>query len=91
MLVKGKIGGPSVNLLLLALPGLDLGPSLREICAANRTDEKQIVIQAGLLKEGLCSVQDESAGHFILTLIWMRVKLWLPLKKEVDFHKYIFS
>ncbi|XP_050261820.1 tRNA ligase 1-like isoform X2 [Quercus robur] len=41
MLVKGKIGGPSVNLLLLALPGLDLGPSLREICAANRTDEKQ--------------------------------------------------
>jgi len=124
-----------------------LGPSLREICAANRTDEKQqikallqsvgtsfcpdysdwfgdeeagdthsrnadksvlskflqshpanysttklqILIQAGLLKEGLCSVQDESAGHFILTLIWMRVKLWLPLKKEVDFHKYIFS
>ena len=50
----------------------------------------QIVIQAGLLKEGLCSVQDESAGHFILTLIWMQVKLWLPLKKEVDFHKYIF-
>uniref|UniRef100_A0A7N2MVT7 Uncharacterized protein n=1 Tax=Quercus lobata TaxID=97700 RepID=A0A7N2MVT7_QUELO len=97
--------------------GLDLGPSLREICAANRTDEKQqikallqsvgtsfcpdysdwfgdeeagdthsrnanksvlskflqshpadysttklqIVIKAGLLKEGLCSVRDESA------------------------------
>lgn len=29
----------------------------------------QIVIQSGLLKHGLCSVQDESAGHFILTFI----------------------
>lgn len=24
------------------LGGLDLGPSLREICAANRSDEKQV-------------------------------------------------
>jgi hypothetical protein len=29
----------------------------------------QVVITAGLLKDGLCSVQDESAGHPILTFI----------------------
>jgi len=27
-------------------------------------------VQAGLLKEGICSVQDESAGQFGLVIIW---------------------
>jgi hypothetical protein len=30
----------------------------------------QTVVQAGLLKEGICSVQDESAGQFGLVIIW---------------------
>jgi hypothetical protein len=29
----------------------------------------QVVITAGLLKDGLCSVQDESAGHLTITFI----------------------
>lgn len=30
----------------------------------------QIVMQAGLLREGLCSVQDESAGQFFFSSTW---------------------